>query len=85
MKLEQWRKEIDEIDGSMAELFGKRMAIVEKIGVYKKKNGLPIDDKKRESEVIEKNLARMGKPEYERFYIEFMNHLFSLTKRLEDK
>lgn len=63
MELENWRKEIDAIDASMAELFGKRMAIAEKIGVYKKENRLPIHDPEREKEVLKKNLARLNHPE----------------------
>ncbi len=85
MELENWRKEIDAIDASMAELFGKRMAIAEKIGAYKKENRLPIHDPEREKEVLKKNLARLNRPEYADLYADFMRYLFVLTKRLEEK
>ena len=55
MELNELRNQIDQIDKEMAVLFEKRMKIVKQIGEYKKENNLPILDKKREEEVIEKN------------------------------
>ena len=56
MELNELRNQIDQIDKEMAVLFEKRMKIVKQIGEYKKENNLPILDKKREEEVIERIL-----------------------------
>jgi len=52
--LDELRDEIDIIDGEMCGLFIKRMEIAREIAVYKKENGLPVVNLKRESEIIEK-------------------------------
>lgn len=41
------RKEIDVIDDALLNLLAKRMEIVQKIGEYKQKRGLPALDQKR--------------------------------------
>ncbi|MCK4661855.1 MAG: bifunctional 3-deoxy-7-phosphoheptulonate synthase/chorismate mutase type II [Bacteroidales bacterium] len=45
--LEQYRNQIDSIDAQMLELFAQRMAVIEKIGEYKKKNNVTIFQLKR--------------------------------------
>ena len=47
MDLQDFRRELDEIDTELLRLFCRRMAIVEEIGVYKIKNGLPVTDPER--------------------------------------
>ena len=55
-KLELLRKEIDDIDMQLVELFEKRMETVLKVGEYKAKKNLPILSKSREEEVIIKSI-----------------------------
>ncbi len=52
MKLEDWRKEIDLIDGEIAALIRQRISIARKIGILKIKAGLPIVDSERETEIV---------------------------------
>ena len=52
MKLENWRKEIDEIDGEIILLLNRRAKAAKEIGKIKAKAGLPIIDLERESEVL---------------------------------
>lgn len=52
--LNEYRLEIDEIDSHILELFTERMALAEKIGEYKRANGLPTEDKLREAALIQK-------------------------------
>lgn len=52
MKLENWRKEIDEIDGEIVLLLNRRAKAAQEIGIIKAKAGLPIVDLERESEVL---------------------------------
>lgn len=51
-KLENLRKQIDEIDESIIILLAKRMETVKKIGQLKKKNNLQVLDQFRWSQVI---------------------------------
>lgn len=51
-RLENLRKQIDEIDNSIVILLAKRMEIVKKVGKLKKKSNLPLLDNKRWKEII---------------------------------
>ena len=39
--LEEYRAQIDAIDGELVQLFLQRMAVTQKVGEYKKANGIP--------------------------------------------
>ena len=56
MSLEQYREEIDRINKDIAELIAERMDVVEKVGEYKKENGIEIKDEGRE-EVVKDQFA----------------------------
>lgn len=62
MKLDDLRKEINDIDGEMLQLFLKRMEICKSIALYKKENDLPIMQEGREQQVIDK--VRAASPEH---------------------
>lgn len=53
MKLEDWRKEIDSIDGKIVALLNRRAAAAREIGKIKAKAGLPVIDLERESAVLQ--------------------------------
>ena len=61
--LKKIREKITDIDNRMAGLFEARMQQVAKVAEYKRQNGLPIYDPKREAEVIAKGEARVENPE----------------------
>ena len=50
------RSEIDEIDHELINILGKRMAISDKIGLYKKDNNIAILQKSRWSEILDKHI-----------------------------
>lgn len=52
MDQSDYRREIDEIDAQMVDLFARRMAAVQGIAAYKKENDLPIRDACREREKL---------------------------------
>jgi chorismate mutase len=54
MKLDCLRNKIDEIDRQLLEILNKRLNTVRKIAVVKGKMGLAVEDKKRESEILNK-------------------------------
>ena len=82
-KLEEARKIISETDAEMAELFTRRMRAVETVFEYKKENGLPILDKKREEELIEKNLSAIEDDGLKAYYIDYLNELMTLSKNYQ--
>ncbi len=51
-ELEIYRNEIDEIDSDIAELLMERFDIVSRISQYKRINGIPIENSKREKELL---------------------------------
>lgn len=52
--MEKFRKEINKIDEQILQLICKRLKCSAKIGEIKKKEGLPILNRKRESEIYQK-------------------------------
>jgi chorismate mutase len=52
MKLEDWRKEIDEIDSQIVGLLNRRARAAQSVGVLKAQSGLPVVDTEREDEVL---------------------------------
>ena len=54
MTLENFRKEINEIDLQLLDLISKRMKVSKKVGEFKKQNNLLIFDAAREREIFEK-------------------------------
>ncbi len=53
-EIKKFREKIDIIDKKIIRLLEKRFEIVKKIGVSKKKLKLPLTDKKREREILNK-------------------------------
>lgn len=73
--IEELRQEINKIDEAMANLFNKRMEVAKDIALYKKENNLPIFDKERELQLLNKNLEYIQddlKPLYREFLIKLM-------------
>ncbi len=79
-KLEEARKIINEVDMQMADLFVQRMKAVELVYEYKKENGLPILDQKRENEVIEKNMNLVKDEVLKEYYHLYIQNLMSLSR-----
>ena len=69
LDLGEIRKRIDQIDRKLIELIEERLEIVREVALYKKENGMKIFDRKREEEVVNKNLSNV-KSEELKHYIE---------------
>lgn len=67
MNLDELRLDIDKIDNEMIRLFSERMDVAAQIGAYKKENGKPVFDPKREREKLRDLAAKM--PEDKREYV----------------
>lgn len=61
MSLNEIRKEIDEIDNSIIELFARRMDCSAKVADYKLENSIPVFNPARESEVLDSVEQKSGK------------------------
>lgn len=81
--LETARKEINETDRLMAELFVRRMEAVRNVAAYKKENGLPIYDEAREQAVLDRNVKYIEAPELRDFYLEFMQNTMNVSKKYQ--
>ena len=62
--IDDYRNRIDEIDKEITKLFEERMDTVINIANYKKDNNLPIFNRDREDEVIEKNVGYLKNNDY---------------------
>lgn len=60
MPLTKVRQEIDKLDQQLLKLFKKRVKLVERVGIIKKKYGMPIFNKTRELE-IDRKLDKFAK------------------------
>lgn len=52
MTLQEYRAEIDRIDRELTRLFAARMELSARVAAYKRENGLPIRDERREREKL---------------------------------
>lgn len=82
-KLKQAREIINRTDEAMAKLFSERMRAAELVYEYKKEYGLPILDKKREEEVVERNSAFIEDEVIREYYIDYMQNLMDISKRYQ--
>lgn len=81
--LQEARKKINEVDAQMARLFEERMDAVAKVAEYKLKRGLPVYDKDREKEVLDKNTAFLTNEAYQPYYTLFQQNVMEVSKNYQ--
>ena len=81
--LKDIRKQITETDNQMAELFSKRMQLVAKVAEYKRVNGLPVYDPKREQQVLANGAERIKDPELKSYYNSFLKSTMEISRRYQ--
>ncbi len=79
------REKICEIDKQMAELFCERMKAAETVAAYKKENGLPILDAKREEFLIVKNSKYITDEAIRPFYVDFLKSNMDISKKYQTR
>ena len=79
-----YREEIDRIDDEIIRLFSERMDISKKIADYKKEQGLPVEDPKREKQKI-KDLTGKTPEEYRNYTRLLYSGIFELSRSLQRK
>ncbi|WP_346847361.1 MULTISPECIES: chorismate mutase [unclassified Clostridium] len=83
-ELEQCRKEIDEIDKELINLFERRMDVAIRVANCKKENDLPIYDEERESKVIKKNVDNLKNKNYDLLARRFFLSIMELSRSLQE-
>ena len=78
--LNEAREVINDVDAQMAELFVRRMRAAESIYAHKKEHGLPILDRTREKDVVEKNIALIGDDTLRGYYVSFLENLMAASR-----
>ena len=82
-KLEEYRKQMSEIDQKIASLFLTRMDLSIQIGNYKKEKNIPIYQEEREKIVLE-NIKKLTLKKKEQEYLEdFFLYLLSKSKEVQ--
>ncbi|WP_346912429.1 chorismate mutase [Clostridium sp.] len=83
-ELEQCRKEIDEIDKELINLFERRMDVAIRVANHKKENDLPIYNEERESKVIKKNVDNLKNKNYDLLARRFFLSVMELSRSLQE-
>ncbi len=83
MNLEQLRLKINAIDDQMMDLFKARMAISQEVGIYKKNQGLPILDEKREQELLSLRKQKLNDESLWPHYESFLKEIMRLSKEVQ--
>ena len=83
LNLEEIRKEISTINDEMLALFVKRMELSAQVAMYKKANGLPTLDRKREEAILQK-VADNTSEEFRQYAIQLFRTMMDLSKEYQD-
>ena len=81
--LEVIRKEINEINDEILKLFIRRMELSADVHRYKKENGLPTTDRKREELILQK-VADSTDEEFRQYALKLFRRLIELSKEYQD-
>ena len=83
--LEEARREINEVDAQMAELFVRRMRAAEKVAQYKKEHALPILDATREEQVVQTNAKLVEDETLREYYINFIRNNMAVSRSYQER
>ena len=81
MELKDAREKIGAIDEKMAKLFEERMDVVREIAEYKSARGLPIEDKERETSLLESKSKVIKDSNLRPFYANFLQETMDISKK----
>ena len=83
LDLGEIRNRIDHIDRKLVELIEERMEIVKEVALYKKENGMKIFDRKREEEVVYKNLSNVKSEELKHYIESILKDIMDSSKEYQ--
>lgn len=84
MEMTDYRKEIDAIDADLTALFYKRMAVAAEIAGYKKANGLPALDSKRERDKL-RELMQNSPEALKDYTAQLYSLIFELSRSYQNR
>ena len=80
--LNRYREELDRIDSILIDGLESRMKALEDIAIYKKTHGIPIEDKGRENEKLEK-IRELSKPFCAEHNVEIFRAIIEESKKYQ--
>lgn len=80
-QIDEWRREIDQLDSELMRLLCKRFELTKKIRRFKKANNLPVMDKKREEHIIREKIGSSGLPR--KFVKDIYKIIFEESRRIQ--
>ena len=80
----QLRKEIDNLDEEIIRLLKTRMRISKEVGKLKEKLDIPIEDKIREQEIVERLTTHAGKNLSEEQLVRIFTAVFRSSKQVQE-
>ncbi|MCA1816684.1 MAG: chorismate mutase [Acidobacteria bacterium] len=83
MSIEDWRARIDELDDELLRLLNTRARLAVRIGMLKRRAGLPIEDAERERDVLARARRANAGPLDERAVAEIFRRIILESRRLE--
>jgi len=84
-ELEGYRAQIDAIDKELAGLFLRRMTVTQKVGEYKKAQGIPVLDRGREKAVIAAKTAMTDDPAGKADLADLYSSIMAISRRQQRK
>ena len=84
-ELETYRSQIDGIDSRLVPLFLERMAVTQKVGEYKKANGIPVLDSGRERQVLAAKAALALDPAQKADVAALYESIMAISRRQQRK
>ena len=77
------RQQIDDLDENIRQLLKKRMGISKEVGRLKKKLDIPVEDKSREDEIIDRLTKQAGRNLSEEQLIRIFTAVFKTSKQVQ--
>ena len=84
MELNEYRKQIDEIDRELVELFVRRMNVAAGVADYKRQHNLPVLDASRERALLNK-ISELAGEEFEDYACTLYNTLLDVSRSYQHK
>lgn len=84
MELDTLRKEIDDVDREIIELFTKRMDIAANIAQYKKENGKAVFDPSRERKKLADVISK-SRPDMQNYTVFLFGQLFEVSRLYQNR
>ena len=77
------RQQIDDLDEEIIQLLKKRMGISKEVGKLKEKLDIPVEDKNREDEIIDRLTKQTGRNLSEEQLIRIFTVVFKSSKQVQ--